>query len=91
LNNVCHAGSRHFTKKEEISASYKLETNSKNKNIGDIYMDIGVFKKGYQTRINIVTNWKGDLVADSKSILPRWRKLFSQLLNVHGVKVVGHT
>jgi hypothetical protein len=27
---------------------------------------------------------KGDLVADSHSILARWRKYFSQLLNVHG-------
>jgi hypothetical protein len=28
---------------------------------------------------------KGDLVADSHSILARWRNHFSQLLNVHGV------
>jgi hypothetical protein len=28
---------------------------------------------------------KGDLVADSHSILARWQKYFSQLLNVHGV------
>jgi hypothetical protein len=28
---------------------------------------------------------KGDLVADSHSILARWRNYFSQILNVHGV------
>ena len=34
-------------------------------------------------------NEKGDLVADSHSIVARWRKYFSQLFNVHGVKDVG--
>ena len=34
---------------------------------------------------------KGDLVADSRSILGRWRNYFSQLLNVHGVNDVKWT
>ena len=34
---------------------------------------------------------KGDLVADSHSILVRWRNYFSQLLNVHGVNGVRQT
>ena len=34
---------------------------------------------------------KGDLVAESHSILVRWRNHFSQLLNVHGVNVVRQT
>ena len=34
---------------------------------------------------------KGDLVADSHSILARWRNYFSQLLNVHGVNDVRQT
>jgi len=29
---------------------------------------------------------KGDLVADSHSIVARWRNYFSQLFNVHGIK-----
>ena len=33
-------------------------------------------------------NEKGDLVADSHSIVARRRKYFSQLFNVHGVKDV---
>jgi hypothetical protein len=32
---------------------------------------------------------KGDLVRESRSILVRWRKPFSQLLNVEGVNDVG--
>jgi hypothetical protein len=31
------------------------------------------------------------LVADSHSIVARWRNFFSQLFNVHGVKDVGQT
>ena len=34
---------------------------------------------------------KGDLVADSKSILTKWRNYFPQLLNVHGVNDVQQT
>ena len=45
-------------------------------------------KKGYQPRCNIVKDEKGDLVADSQSIVARWRNYFSQLFNVHGVKDV---
>ena len=48
-----------------------------------------MFKKGYQPRCNIVKDEKGDLVADSHSIVARWRNYFSQLFNVHGVKDVG--
>jgi len=36
-----------------------------------------------------VKDEKGDLVAGSHSIVARWRKYFSQLFNVHGVKDVG--
>ena len=32
---------------------------------------------------------KGDLVADSHSIVARWTKYFSQLFSVHGIKDVG--
>ena len=56
---------------------------------------ISDFKKGYQPRTNIVKDEKSDLVADFYSILARilarWRKNFSQLLNVHGVIDVRQT
>jgi hypothetical protein len=47
--------------------------------------------KGYQPRTDIVKEEKGDLVADSHSILVRWRYHFSQLLNTHGVNDVRQT
>ena len=68
----------------------ELENISKVKqNIRDLYRGINDFKKGYQTRTDIVKDEKGDLVADSHSILARWRNYFSQLLNVHGVNEIG--
>ena len=43
------------------------------------------FKKGYQPRTTILKDEKGDLFADSHSIMARWMNYYSQLLNVHGV------
>ena len=62
-----------------------LETNSKIKNIRDLFRGISDFKKGYQPRTNIVNDETGDLVTGSYSILASWRDYFSRLLNVHGV------
>jgi len=52
---------------------------------------INDFKKGYQTRTNIVKDDKSDFVADSHSISARWRNYFSQILNVHGVNDARQT
>jgi hypothetical protein len=52
-------------------------------------MDIIDCKKECQPRTNIVKDEKGDLVADSHSILARWRNHFSQLLNIHGEMKLG--
>ena len=54
-----------------------------------MYRGINDFKKECQPRCNIVKDEKGDLVADSNSIVTKWRKYFSQLFNVHGFKDVG--
>jgi len=67
----------------------ELETNSKIQNIRDLYRGINDFKKGYQPSYNIVKDEKGDLFADSHNIVARWRNYFSQLFNVHGVKMLG--
>ena len=56
-----------------------------------MYRGINDFKKGYQSRTNIVKDETGDLVTGSYSILARWRDYFSQLLNVHGVHDVRQT
>jgi hypothetical protein len=63
----------------------ELATNSKNKNIRDLCRGINEFKRGYQPRNNLVKDENGDLLADSHSILNRWKNYFSQLLNVHNV------
>jgi hypothetical protein len=79
-------------KKEYVKAkTEELETNSKIKNIRDLYMNIIDLKKCYQPRNNIVKDEKGDLVTDSHSILARWRNHFSQLLNMHVVNDVRQT
>jgi len=54
-----------------------------------LYRGINDFKKGYQPRCNIVKDKKGGVVADSHSIVARWRNYFSQLFIVHGVKDGG--
>ena len=56
-----------------------------------MYRGINDVKKGYQPRCNIVKDKKGDLVADSHGIVARWRKLYCQLFNVHGVSNVRQT
>jgi len=48
-------------------------------------------KKSYQPRTSTIKDRKGDLVTDSHSILAKWKKHFSQLLNVHGVNDVRQT
>jgi len=66
----------------------EIQTNSKIKNIMEQYRGINDVTKGYQLRTNKVKEEKSDLVADSHSILARWRKYFSQALNIHGVNYV---
>jgi hypothetical protein len=36
-------------------------------------------------RNNLVNDENGDLLADSHNVLHRWKKYFSQFLNVHNV------
>jgi len=91
LTNVRREVSRHFRGKKKAYLRAKieeLEINSKIQNIRDLYRGIKDFKKGYQPRCNIVKDEKGDLVADSHSIVARWRNYFTHLFNVHGVKDV---
>ena len=94
LTNVRRESSRHFRNKKKAYLKAKieeLETNSKIKNIRDLYRGISDFNKGYQPRTNVEKDEKGDLVADSYTIVARWRNYFFQLLNVHGVNDVRYT
>jgi len=94
LNKVRCEASRHFRNKKKEYLKVKvdeLETDSKTKNIRDLYMGIIDFEKDYQPRTNIVQYEKVDLVRDSQSILA-WRgHHFSQLLNVHGANDIRQT
>ena len=87
LNNVRRNASRHFRNKKKAylrATIEELETNSKTNNIRDLYRGINDMKKGYQPTTKIVKDEKGDVVADSHSVMARWRNYFSQILNVHG-------
>jgi hypothetical protein len=53
-----------------------------------LYRGISDFKKGYLPRTVIVKDGKVDLVADSHSIIARWRNFLFQIVNVHGVSDV---
>ena len=75
LNSVRREASRHFRnkKKEYLKAkTEKLETNSKIKNIRDLYRGISDIQKGFQPRTDIVKDEKGDLFANSHSTLARF-------------------
>ena len=71
LNNVRREASRYFRNKKKAYLKTKiedLETNSKIKNIRDLYRCISDFKNGYRPRTNIVKYETGDLVTISSSI-----------------------
>jgi hypothetical protein len=91
LNNVRCEASRHFrNKKREYLKDKPNEhaTNSKNKNIRDLYRVINEFKRGYQPTNNLEKDDDGDLLADSHNILNTWKNYFPQCLNVRNVSDV---
>ena len=55
----------------------KLEENSKYKNIRGMYKEINEFKNGYQPRAYVIKKHDGTIVADTTSILGRWKQFFS--------------
>jgi hypothetical protein len=72
LNNVRRDASRHFRNKKKAylkSKTEELETNSNINNIRDLYKGINDVKRGYQPKTMIGKDEKGDLVADSHSIM----------------------
>jgi hypothetical protein len=86
LNNVRREASRHFRNKKRKYLKGKineLATNSKNKNVRDLYRGINEFKRGYQPRSDLVKDENSDLLADSHNIVIRWKSYLSRLLNVH--------
>jgi hypothetical protein len=91
LKIVRREASRYFRNKKREYLKDKineLATNSKNRNIRDLYGGINEFKRGYQLRNNLMKDENGNLLADSHNILNRWKNDFSQLLNAHNVSDV---
>jgi hypothetical protein len=83
LSNVRWEASRHFRKKKREYLRDKideLESNSKNKNIRDLYRGITDFKKGYQPRTKLVKDERGNLLVDPHRTINRWMNYFCQLL-----------
>jgi hypothetical protein len=73
---VRREASRYFRNKkwEYLKDKIKeLATDSKNKDIRDLFRGINEFKRGYQPRNNFVEDENGDLLADSHNILNRWK------------------
>jgi hypothetical protein len=93
LNNVRREASRYSRNKKREYLKDKINeraTNSKNKNIRDLFRGINEFKTGYQSRNNLVKDENSDLLADSHKLFDWWKgNHLSQLLNVHNVSDVG--
>jgi hypothetical protein len=72
LHNVRRKASRYFRNKKREHLKDKINyfaTNSKNKNIRDLFRGVNEFKRGYQSRNNLVKDENGVLHADSQNIL----------------------
>jgi hypothetical protein len=85
LNNikVKPAGISGIRKREYLKDRIdELATNSKNKNVRDLYRGIIELMKGYQPRSNLEKDENGDLLADSHNILNWLKNYFSELLKV---------
>jgi hypothetical protein len=94
LNDVRWEANRHFRNKKREYLKDKmndLKSNSKNKNIRDLYRGINEFKKGYHPRTNLVKKERGNLLTDPHKIMVRLKNYFYQLLNVHGACGVRQT
>jgi hypothetical protein len=74
LKNLRRETSRTFRKKKREYLKEKINelvTNNKSKNIRVLYRGLNEFKRGYLSRINIVKNQNGNLLADPQSALNR--------------------
>jgi hypothetical protein len=59
--------------------------------IRDLYRGVSECKVGYRPTAKLIKDEKDDQLADSHSVLNRWRNYFCQLLNVQGDNDVRQT
>jgi hypothetical protein len=85
--------SRHFRnkKQEYLIDKIKLESNRKNKKIGDMYRGITEFKEGYNPRTSLVKDERGNHRAHPHKTANRWKDYFCQVLNVQRTGDVRQT
>ena len=72
----------------------KLEENSKNKNIREMYKGINEFKKGNQPRAYVIKKHDSTIAADTTSILSRWEQfllIYWMLIKVLATKGAKYT
>jgi len=55
----------------------------------ELHRRINEFREAYQLRTDLVKDENDDLFEDSYGILNRWKNYFCQILNLHGVKMLG--
>jgi hypothetical protein len=55
----------------------KLEENSKNRNIREMYKGDYTYKKVYQSRTYVIKKHDSTIIADTTSKLIRWEQFFS--------------
>jgi hypothetical protein len=82
LSDVRWEASRNFrNKKREYLRDKinKVESNSKNNNIRELYRGTNEFKKRYQPETDLVKDERGGLLADPHKILNRLTNYFCQL------------
>jgi hypothetical protein len=75
-SNIRCEASRYFRNKKREYLKDKINEivmNSMNKNSKNLYRKIFEFKRVYQPKSNLVKDENGDLLADSHSILNRWK------------------
>jgi len=59
----------------------EIEENGKTNNTRDLYKGVNSLRKGYQPRLGMIRNERGDPRADSTKIIDAWKNYFD-LLNV---------
>jgi hypothetical protein len=65
----------------------ELETN--NKKFRSFHRDVNEFYKWYQLRNNTVKDEISNLLADPHTALNRWKNFSNQVVNEHGVVILG--
>jgi hypothetical protein len=76
VNYIRRLASRYFTSKKREYQRDKIDelaTNSKNKNIRELYRRINEYKKCCQPRSNLVKDGNVDLLVDSHNFMNRWK------------------